>query len=153
MVTYKDRRKWVLYGFGIFVIVVLLVSLLFLIFSEKKLPDNAIIIDEAIIRGDLSNEETVKRINELKEKEPVIGELPLAVEFYSDDYSSYTKYILSYGLDDSERGFYLIMKDYTGVGMFAGIAKLNEMGMRTEGLELKYEDLTGDALNFRPDVL
>ena len=153
MVSYKDRRRWVFYGFSAFVILVLLVSLLFLIFSEKKLPDNAIIVDDEIIRGDLSSEEAVKRVNELKEKEPVIAELPLVVEFYSDDYSSYTKYILSYGLDDSDRGFYLIMKDYTGVGMFTGINKLNEMGMHTEGLELRYEDLTEDALNFRADVL
>lgn len=153
MATYKDRRNWLFIGFGLFVIVVLFISLMFLIFSEKKLPDNAVMIDDEIIRGDLSNEETVKRINELIEKEPVIAELPLRVEYYSDDYSSYTKYILSYGLNDSERGFYLIIKDYTGVGMFAAITKLNEMGMRTEGLELKYEDLTEDALNFRADVL
>ncbi|MBQ6410133.1 hypothetical protein IJI18_02670 [Candidatus Saccharibacteria bacterium] len=153
MATHVDRRKWLVYGLGFFVIVVLLITLLFLIFSEKKLPDNAVVMDEDVINGEMQNEEMVKKINELIEREPVLAELPLVVEYYSEDYSEYTKYIISYELDDSERGFYLIVKDYTGAGMVPALGKLTEMGMDTIGLELKYEDLTGDALNFRADVL
>lgn len=151
MATYVDRRKWLIYGFGIFVIVVLFVTLLFLAFSEKKLPDNAVVVDEDVINGEIQNEEMVKKINALVEKEPVLKDLPMTVEYFSDDYSEYTKYIISYGLNDSERGFYLIVKDYTGEGMVAALGKLTEMGMDTIGLELKYEDLTGDALNYRAE--
>ena len=132
-------------------IVVLLVSLLFLVFSEKQMPDNGYLVDSEVIRGEKLNQEMVNRINALFDKEPVLKELPLTVEYFSDDYSKYTKYILSYELDDSERGFFLIMKDYTGEGSGVGIMKLNEMGMKTEGLVLKYEDLTDGTLNFRAE--
>ena len=151
MATHMDRRKWVVYGLGIFVIVVLTVTLLFLIFSEKKLPDNAVMVDEATINGENLNLEMIKKLGELFEKEPVLRELPMTVEYYSDDYSEYTKYVISYELDDSERGFHLIVKDYTGAGIVAALGKLTEMGMNTIGLELKYEDLTGEALNFRAE--
>ena len=151
MATYMDRRKWLIYGFGFFVIAVLLITLLFLIFSEKKLPDNAVVVDDETINGEIQNEEMVKKINELLEKEPVLKDLPMTVEYYSDDQSEYTKYIMSYGLDDSERGFYLIAKDYTGAGMATVLGKLAEMGMDTVGLELRYENLADDALNFRAE--
>ena len=148
--AYK-RRKWLIYGFGFFVITVLLVTLLFLIFSEKKLPDNAVIIDDDTINGEIQNEEMVKKINALLEKEPVLKELPMTVEYYSNDQSEYTKYVISYALNESERGFYLIIKDYTGVGMVAALEKLTEKGMNTIGLELKYDDLTSETLNFKAE--
>ena len=69
------------------------------------------------------------------------------MEYYSDDYSEYTKYTISYALDDSERGFHLIMKDYTGAKVGALIRTLTEMGMNTVGLEVKYEDLTSETMN------
>lgn len=153
MATHMDRRRWVIYGFGIFVIVILFVTLLFLAFSEKKLPENAVVVDDAVISGEDLNLEMIKKLNELFEKEPVLKELPLTVEYYSEDYSEYTKYVISYELDDSERGFHLIVKDYTGVGMVPALGKLTEMGMNTIGLELKYENLTDDTLNFRADVI
>ena len=153
MATHVDRKKWVIYGFGIFVIVVLFVTLLFLAFSEKKLPDNAVIVDDATIKGEMQNEEMIKKINALTEKEPAIAELPLTVEYFSEDYSDYIKYVIGYELDGSERGFFLIVKDYTGVGVDIVLKKLVEIGIDTAGLEIKYEDLTTDALNFRADVL
>ena len=104
-----------------------------------------------LIVGEVKNQEAQKRLDDLMEKEPVLEDLPLTVEFYSDDFSKYTKYILSYGIDNSKRGFYLIMKDYTGEGMGAGITKLTEMGMNPVGVEMRYEDLTTDALNYRAE--
>ena len=99
---------------------------------------------DAIVMGEIKNRETLKKMDELFEKEPVLAKLPLTVEYYTNDYSKYTKYILSYVLDDSERGFYLIMKDYTNEGKDAGINRLTEMGMNFEGIEIKYENLGND---------
>ena len=101
---------------------------------------------DALIVGEIRNAEEMKKVAALLEKEPALKDFPVTVEYFSDDYSEYTKYIISYVLDDSERGFYLIMKDYTGVGMLGLIQTLTDMGMNTVGLEVKYEDLTGDKL-------
>ena len=144
--NFRERRWWVFLGVSVFLILVLASTLLFLIFREEKLPENGVLVDASVLEGEELNAETLKYLNELFNKEPVLLQLPLTVEYFSDDYSDYTKYILSYGLDDSERGFYLIMKDYTSEGMYAGIAKLTEMGMNTVGLELRYEDLSDDGM-------
>jgi hypothetical protein len=153
MASHFDRKSWILIGFGIFVIVILVVSLIFLIFSEKKLPDNAIIINNDVIKGEELNEETVKKIAELLSKNPGLEKLPLTVEYYADDFSDYIKYILSYKLDDSKRGFVVLMKDYTGEGKEVGFDKLKELGIDVDGLEMVYENLTEDTLNFRADVI
>ena len=106
---------------------------------------------DSLVVGEIQNAEEMKKVNALLEKEPVLSELPVTVEYYSDDYSEYTKYTISYALDDSERGFYLIMKDYTGAKVGALIRTLTEMGMDTVGLEVKYEDLSGEGLGARAE--
>ena len=94
--------------------------------------------------------EEMKKMAELFEREPALAKLPVTVEYFSDDYSEYTKYTISYEQDDSERGFYLIMKDYTKVGLGALIRTLSEMGMTdTVGLTVKYEDLSGEGMSAR----
>lgn len=103
--------------------------------------------EDALIVGEIQNAETLKAINELIKKEPVLTELPLEVEYYSDDMSEYTKYKISYILDDSDRGFYLIMKDYTGAGTDAAINRLTEMGMDMAGIKLIYENLEDEMSN------
>ena len=105
--------------------------------------------DDALILGEIKNAQMVKKTEKLLEKEPALKELPLTVEYYSDDYSRYKKYIISYELDDTAQGFHLIMKDYTGEGVGAAINKLNELGMKTVGLEIKYENLENESLKYR----
>ena len=111
--------------------------------TAKWYEENA---GDALIVGEINNAEEMKKLDALLEKEPALTRLPVTVEYFSDDYSEYTKYTISYELDDSERGFYLVMKDYTGVGMLGLIKTLTDMGMNTVGLEVKYEDLTNDKL-------
>ena len=101
--------------------------------------------------GEIQNEAEMKKLDSLLEKEPVLKDLPVTVEYFSDDYSEYTKYTISFAMDDSERGFYLIMKDYTGAKVGALIRTLAEMGMDTVGLEVKYEDLSDEGLGVRAE--
>lgn len=151
MKKHNERKKWLIIGVGGFVIVVLFISLMFLIFTKDKLPENAVIIDEGLVEGEKYNQETLDKLNALFEKEPVLKKLPLKVEYYSDNYSKYTKYILSYELDNSEKGFFIIMKDYTGDGAEAGFEKLKEMGMDLTNVKIAYVDLTDSGLNFRAE--
>ena len=106
---------------------------------------------DSLIVGEIQNEAEMKKLDSLLEKEPVLKDLPVTVEYFSDDYSEYTKYTISFAMDDSERGFYLIMKDYTGAKVGALIRTLAEMGMDTVGLEVKYEDLSDEGLGVRAE--
>lgn len=102
---------------------------------------------DAMIMGEIKNNEALKAVTELLEKEPGLNKLPLVVEYYSDKYTKYTKYVLSYDFDESDRGFYLMMKDYTGEGLDVGIRKFNEVGIQTDGIEIRYENLEKDLKN------
>ena len=106
---------------------------------------------DALIMGEIKSAEKLKALDAFLEKEPVLKQLPLTVEYFSDDYSKYVKYVISYELDNSERGFYLIMKDYTGEKSEAAFSKLREMGLDLTGLKLEYQDFTQDRLNYRPE--
>ncbi|MBO7657399.1 hypothetical protein J6S55_02060 [Candidatus Saccharibacteria bacterium] len=149
----KNRRQlftWL--GVGSVVIFILLVVLIALINSDGGIPKDAYVADEGLMVGEIQNAEVLEKVRVVLEKEPVLSKLPLTVEFYTDDYSSYTKYTISYAFDFSkDRGFYLIMKDYTGAGIGAALRKLNEMGMDTIGLELKYENLEDESLSPRAE--
>lgn len=102
--------------------------------------------EDALVVGEIQNAEMMKKTAELLKKQPVLSKLPLTVEYFSDNYANYIKYIISYTLDDSKAGFHLIMKDYTGEGVGAAIKKLNELGMDTVGLEFEYENLENQTL-------
>lgn len=145
----KNRRLlfiWV--GVGSVVIFVLVVVLIVLLNPNGKIPKDAYVVDEGLIVGEIQNAETLEKVREVLKKEPVLSKMPLTVEFYADDYSSYTKYTISYAFDfGEERGFYLVVKDYTGAGMGAALKKLSEMGMDTVGIKLEYEDLSSDSLS------
>ena len=106
---------------------------------------------DALIMGEIKSAERLDELNKFLEKEPVLKNLPLTVEYYADNYSKYVKYIISYELDNSERGFYLIMKDYTGEGSETAFLKLKEMGLDLTGLKLEYQDLAQERLNFRAE--
>ena len=107
--------------------------------------------EDALIMGEIKNAEALDNVSELLKKEPVLSKLPLTVEYYSDNYSTYTKYVISYKYDDSDRGFYLIMKDYTEAGLDAAVRKLTEMGMDMTGLRIEYENYSNDSLNYRAE--
>ncbi len=107
--------------------------------------------EDALIVGEIQSAEMTAKVNKLLEKEPALLKLPLTVEYYSDDFSEYTKFTISYALDDSERGFHLIMKDYTGAGEVAAISKMKELGMDTVSVKLVYENLLGDSLSGRAE--
>ena len=106
---------------------------------------------DALIMGEIKSWERLKEIDALIEKEPVLGQLPLTVEYYTENHAEHVKYIISFELDDSSRGFYLIMKDYTGEGKEAALKKLSELGMDTKSLKLEYQDFTEDRLNYRAE--
>lgn len=145
----KNRKLLVIWvSVGAVVIFVLSVILIAVLNFDSGIPKDAYVADEGLVVGEIQNAETLAKVKEVLSREPVLKELPLTVEFYADDLSSYTKYTISYVFDfREERGFYLIMKDYTGAGMGAALRKLAEMGMETVGLKLEYEDLTGDSLS------
>lgn len=107
--------------------------------------------EDALIMGEIINSEMLKETNVLLEKEPALKSLPVTIEYYSDNLSDYTKYVISYAFDDSERGFRIILKDYTGEGLDVIKNKLVELGFDLNNLNIDYENFSSDALNYRAE--
>lgn len=107
--------------------------------------------EDALIMGEIINSEMLDKTDELLTSEPALSKLPQTFEYYSDNYSKYTKYMISYAQDNSSRGFYLILKDYTGEGVEFGLNKIAEMGMDTTGVRIDYQNLSSDGLNYRAE--
>lgn len=102
--------------------------------------------EDALVLGEIKNAERLGEVRELMKKEPVLTELPRTVEYFTEGYRKYVKYVISYEFDDSEAGYHLIVKDYTGGNLVAAQAWVLEKGVDLEMVGLMYEDLTGEEL-------
>lgn len=80
----------------------------------------------------------------LEEKFPIISSLPIMVEYYSDDYSLYTKYFISYALLDGDTKVELKITDYTGGNYENALLKVKELGYEPSDYEIEYNDVSNE---------
>ncbi len=75
------------------------------------------------------------------EKFPITKQLPITVEYYSENYSSYTKYFIGYVLIDDEK-IVLKITDYTGGNYDNAISKIKELGFDPNDYEIRYSNIS-----------
>ena len=149
----SDKKfKLLVYGIAGGVVMILLIILGVVLNSvNEKVESGVNIVNDAgdeMIKGAAENAKIIEKVEDLMDKNPFLRELPKTVEYFSEDYSKYTKYVVSYELDESEAGYYIIIKDYSGEGEEAIFKELREWGVG-EDVMVEYRDLTGDRLNAR----
>ena len=99
---------------------------------------------EALIKGEILNAETLSRVEEIMAREPVLSKLPRTVEYFTEGYSDYVKYVITYEYDfGTPAGYRVVVKDYTGGNEGEAREWLAEQGATGE---VRYEDLTGERL-------
>ena len=77
--------------------------------------------------------------DDLSSKFPIISYLPETVEYYSDNYSSYTKYRIAYLLLDDNSRIVLTITDYTGGNQEKALEKIKELGFNPNDYEIEYK--------------
>ena len=103
--------------------------------------------EDALVMGEVKNAETVKTLEALGEKYPILGELPYRVEYYTKDYSNKIQYTVTYELKDGDAGFVIVIKDYMGNGRELALSWLNERGVsEAGGYVIRYVDMSGEGL-------
>ena len=100
---------------------------------------------EATILGDLKAAETMKKIEELAEKNPILNSLPIEIDYYTKDYAKRVRYTIIYALNDDNTGFTIIIMDYTGGNYEDALEKLTARGFEPKDYTIKYENLTSES--------
>lgn len=81
-------------------------------------------------------------------KYPIVAYLPTTIEYYSNNYSSYTKYRISYELSEDEEKITIIITDYSGGNYEKALNKIKEFGFSSEDYTIKYIEEIADAPGF-----
>lgn len=88
------------------------------------------------IVAELSNEKGKK----LLEKYPILKSMPINIEYYSSDYSKYTKYSITYKPSSDKESFTLVITDYTGGNHQAALNNLRRRGYNPDDYKIEYID-------------
>lgn len=107
--------------------------------------------EDALIMGEIVNAETVKKLQELGNKNPVLNDLPYIVDYYTSDYSKRINYAISYEIVDNDAGFRLLIKDYSGGNREVAEEWLVSEGVNVDDNEIVYQDLTEESLSARAE--
>ncbi len=76
--------------------------------------------------------------DDISAKFPITHYLPETVEYYSNNYSSYTKYRIAYLLLDDNSRIVLTITDYTGGNREKALDKIREFGFNPDDYEIQY---------------
>lgn len=81
----------------------------------------------------------------LAEENPIINVLPVEIEYYADNYSSYVKYNLRYEVNEKGE-ITIIIDDYSGGNKELALKKLKTLQPDYEKYTIKYNDKTNERL-------
>lgn len=85
-------------------------------------------------------------LSELYEKQPILKELPMRVDYFTDGYAKRVKYTISYKLSDDLKEVKIVIKDETGGNYEAALEKLRAKGAKLEDYEIEYVEIK-EAMN------
>lgn len=105
--------------------------------------------EDAVIMGEVINNETVIILEKLGAENPILKQLPYTVDYFTKDYSGRIYYTVSYRLNNSDTGFELIIKDYGGGNEENAKQWIAGQSVDINKVKVVYEDLSSDGLNYR----
>lgn len=100
--------------------------------------------EDARTMGDIKSDEAARAVEELTRKHPILAQLPLMIDYYTDGYARRVKYTISYLLTNENRDFVITVTDYTGGNYADALDKLRARGVVDGQYEVQYEDVSGE---------
>lgn len=95
---------------------------------------------------------TNDRYSTLAQTYPIIKDLPLVVDEYSDGYGTYTYYTISYdAINQDPKNFKLIIMDYTGGNYQKALDAIRKLGYDPKSYTIEYTDAAGTAPGYAGD--
>ena len=84
------------------------------------------------------------KLEEFYNNNPILRELPIKIEYYSNDYSTYTRYEIESDIDEGYTSFIIKISDYTGGNYENALSKIRNAGFDPEDYTIEYHDYTED---------
>ena len=110
--------------------------------------DNASWYDEhpqdALIVGDVKSNLATEDLQLLMKQNPILKQLPIEIDYYTNNYSRRIKYTISYVLLDNNSRFKIIITDETGGNYEDALDKLRARGVSPEDYEIEYKDISSE---------
>ena len=101
---------------------------------------------DALIMGEIKNNETVRALQELGEEYPILNILPYEAEYFTEDYSAKIKYTVSYKTNAEDNSFVITITDYMGGAKEIAYKWLEENGVNAEEYNIEYKDISAEWL-------
>lgn len=89
---------------------------------------------------DFNCKDSQSKYNKILEKNPIINSLPIDVEYYSNNYNSYTKYLITYS--ENSDNIVINIEDYTGNNYEKALQSIKDRGYNPEDYHINYMDLS-----------
>ena len=106
---------------------------------------------DSLIVGAVKDAYTLDAINQLREENPILNDLPIDIDFYTSDYSKKISYTISYELSVDKTSFKITIDDKTGGNYEAAISKIRDLGYEPSGSEIVYNDISDQYKNYRAE--
>ena len=95
---------------------------------------------DALILGEIKSAYALEALQALKDKNPILNQLPVEIDYYTDNYAKRIKYTLSYVLNEANDGFVITITDYTGGNRELAMARLKNLDADVSKYTIKYTD-------------
>lgn len=79
-------------------------------------------------------------------KYPIVKDLPIQVEFYSNDYSDHTQYTINYSIKNND--FNLIINDESGNSHDTALQKIKSLGYNPNDYKIIYNNISSDYKSY-----
>lgn len=102
--------------------------------------------DEKLVYGEIGSAEAREKLEKLKEENPILGKLPLEIDYFTAGYAKRVRYTISYEANEDYTDFTILITDYTGGNRQAALDKLTARGADVSKLKIEYkEELEEDS--------
>ncbi len=95
---------------------------------------------DGLILGEIQSNIAAQAVQALKEKNPILNELPLEIDYYTPNLAGRVHYTISYQLNDENNGFSVLVIDYSGGNYDNAILRLENLGFDMSRYEIEYID-------------
>ena len=99
---------------------------------------------DALVAGEIEYIKTNELLEKRAVEHPIISKLPVAVDYYTSDYSSHIKYDLRYEIGEDKQTITIFIDDYTGGNKNLAVERLNSFGLDLSGYKIKYNTKSSD---------
>ncbi|MBQ3473869.1 PEGA domain-containing protein [Candidatus Saccharibacteria bacterium] len=101
--------------------------------------------DDALILGEIKYSLTLEALQKLQEENPILSELPMNIDYFTNNGAKRVRYSISYEIEEGATKFSITITDYSGGNYDDAMLRLEKRGVKKGQYEIKYIDKSEDS--------